>query len=72
MSPSSARVESLCATYGVPPLEALEYFLERAAIRQYEGGQSREVAESGALTDTEVWAKLWIALKVKPSQQARR
>jgi hypothetical protein len=31
------------------------YFEERAAIRQYDGHQSREKAEAGALEDLERW-----------------
>lgn len=63
MGPTSARIESLCATHGVPVLEAQEYWAERAAIRQYDGGLSRDAAESAALGDLEVWAKLWTALR---------
>jgi hypothetical protein len=67
MSPTSARIEWLAATHGVPPDEALEYFLERAAIREYEGGLSRDAAENAALGDTEVWAKLWISIHTAPA-----
>jgi hypothetical protein len=63
MSPLSNAIESLAARYGVPVLEAQEHWAERAAIREYDGGMSREAAEAAALADTELWAKLWIALK---------
>jgi hypothetical protein len=55
MSPTSARIESMAATHSVSPLDALEFFLERAAVREYCGGQSRPDAESSALDDVEQW-----------------
>lgn len=55
MSPTSARIESLASTHGVAPLDALEYYLERAAIREYDGGMSRNDAETAALADVEQW-----------------
>jgi hypothetical protein len=62
MSPISTAIESFAATHGVPVLETLEYFEERAAIREYEGGLSRQEAETAALGDLELWAKLWKAV----------
>lgn len=63
------EIESLIARHGVPALEAMEFFLERAAIREFEGGMSREDAETAAIGDLEVWAKLWISLNRAPTQQ---
>lgn len=63
MSPLSDAIERLAARYGVPVLEAQEFWAERAAIREYEGGVSREDAEQAALGDAELWAKLWVTVK---------
>jgi hypothetical protein len=63
MSPLSNSIESLAARYGVPVLEAQEHWAERAAIREHDGGMSREDAEAAALTDVEVWAKVWVSVK---------
>jgi hypothetical protein len=38
---------------GLSPLEAVEYWDERAAIRQHDGGQSQAEAESNAFADLE-------------------
>lgn len=62
MSPISEAVESLAARYGVPVLEAQEYYLERAGIRQHSGGMSESEADSAAIGDLEIWAKLWISI----------
>ena len=69
MGPLSDAIERMAARYGVPVLEAQEYWAERAAIREFEGGMSREAAESAAVGDTEVWAKLWIQLKGESGAQ---
>lgn len=63
MSPTSDQIERLAARYGVPVLEAQEFYLERAAIREYDGGLSRDAAETAALEDVEVWAKLWLSVQ---------
>lgn len=55
MSPTSALIETLAATRGVPFAEATEYFLQRLEVRKGD--------ESAAISDLEVWCKLWIALK---------
>ena len=55
MSPTSARIESLAAERGISPLDVLEFYLERAAIREYDGGLSRTDAETAALADVEQW-----------------
>lgn len=47
----SAAIEALAAERCLSPLALTEMFLERAAIRQYEGGMSREYAEREALRD---------------------
>jgi hypothetical protein len=69
MSPISNRLERLAQQYGCPELEILEFFNERAAIREYDGGLDRESAEAAAVEDTEIWAKLWIQLKGEPGPQ---
>lgn len=66
MSPTSDKIESLARKHGVNALEALEFFLERASIREFEGGLSRDEAESEALKDLEIYIPLWIALKGEP------
>jgi hypothetical protein len=58
MSPTSEHVERLAREHGVPVLSVLEFYLERAAIREFEGCQGREDAESGALGDVDMWIKL--------------
>ena len=55
MSPTSDRIESLASSHGVAPLDVLEFYLERAAIREYDGGLSRNDAETAALGDVEQW-----------------
>lgn len=52
MNPS---VESLASRYGVPPLEALEYYLDRLEVRHG--------SESDAIADLTIWARLWVAIK---------
>jgi hypothetical protein len=61
--------EQLAAKYGVPPLVVLEEFLERASIREYQGGYQRNEAEALAIEDTEQWLKLWISTKISPDSQ---
>jgi hypothetical protein len=46
-----AAVIELAEKSGVDPDELLEWWGERAAIREIDGGQSREDAERGALED---------------------
>jgi hypothetical protein len=58
VSPTSDKVERLARQSGVPVLSVLEFFLERAAIREYDGGQLRDEAEMGALEDVDMWIKL--------------
>lgn len=53
MSSVSAKLETLADRHQRNPLHILEWFLERAAIRQYEGGHSRAEAERLALADVE-------------------
>jgi len=59
MSGNSEVVERLAHQHGVPVLSVLEFFLERAAIREYDGGQMRDEAEIGAIEDVKLWIKLW-------------
>lgn len=61
MSPTSAAIERLAARHGVPPLEALEFYLVRLAIRDGD--------ESAAIADVELWARLWVNLKGEPGPQ---
>jgi hypothetical protein len=56
-------IEELAKQHGVPELELLEFFLERAAIREYDAGMTREAAETAALEDARVWAQLWKATR---------
>lgn len=51
MTPYPYELEDLARRYGVPPLHALEWFLERAAIREYDGGFDRAEAERLAMED---------------------
>jgi hypothetical protein len=55
MSPTSNRLESLAATHSKSPADVLEFWLERASIREYCGGQSRQAAELAAMADVEQW-----------------
>lgn len=71
MSPTSDAIEKLVSRHGVNALEALEYFLERAAIREYDGGMSRDEAEAEALEDLDIWARLWVQLKGDPGPQLK-
>jgi hypothetical protein len=63
VSPTSDAVERLAQQHAVPVLEAVEFYLERAAIREYEGRMTRDDAEAGALEDTRMWVKLWLYMK---------
>jgi hypothetical protein len=53
----AAHLERLAATTKRDPLDVLEFWLERASIREYDGGQPREYAERDALADVEQWLK---------------
>jgi len=46
-----AAVTELAERAGVDPDDLVEYWSERAAIREIDGGQSRDDAEQGALDD---------------------
>jgi hypothetical protein len=48
---SRETVVELAEQAGVDPDELVEWWDERAAIREVDGGQSREDAERGALED---------------------
>lgn len=52
VTPYPYELEQLARETGVSPLETLELFLERAAIREYDGGYDRAEAELLALEDT--------------------
>jgi hypothetical protein len=62
MSPTSETIELLAKRHGVSPTHALEYFLKRSAIREYDGGMTRSDAEEAALKDLEMWIQLDIRL----------
>jgi len=47
----SDELERLAAQHNRPPLDVLELFLERAAIREYDGAMSRDEAERLAVGD---------------------
>ncbi|MBA3542744.1 MAG: hypothetical protein H0T79_24215 [Deltaproteobacteria bacterium] len=49
---SREACRKLADRLGLPADEVLEYFGERAAIREFDGGQARDVAEQGAMDDT--------------------
>lgn len=51
MTPYPYELEDLARETGVSPLVVLEEFLERAAIREYEGGMLRSAAEAAAYED---------------------
>ncbi len=48
---SRSAVIELAEQAGIDPADVLEYWGERAAVREIDGGQERAVAESGALDD---------------------
>ncbi len=54
----AATVERLANAANVSPLDVLEFFLERAAIREYQGGMPRDQAEALAVQDAEIWIEL--------------
>lgn len=45
------RTEQIAAASGRSPLDVLEFWLERAAIRQYDAGMTRPAAEAAAYED---------------------
>jgi hypothetical protein len=49
------RIEQLAALNDMSALDLLEAFLERAAIREYDGSVTRAEAERGAIADLESW-----------------
>ena len=49
--PYPYELEQLARDAGISPLVVLEEFLSRAAIREYEGGMTRDVAEARAYED---------------------
>jgi hypothetical protein len=51
MTSVASRLETLAETHCVNPLHLMERFLERAAIREYDGGFSRAEAERLAVED---------------------
>jgi len=57
----SACIE-LAERAGVDPDELVEWWSECAAVREYDGGQSRQAAEQGALEDMQRLLELgpWI------------
>ena len=53
MSTVSAKLEALAELHDRDPLDLLEWFLERAAIREFDAGMTRRRAEREALQDVE-------------------
>lgn len=51
----ASELEQRAKASGRSPLDVLEFFLERAAIREYEGGVNRAAAEIAALVDVDRW-----------------
>ena len=49
--PYPYELEQLAREAGISPLVVLEEFLSRAAIREYDGGMTRDVAEARAYED---------------------
>lgn len=72
MSPTSDAIERMAERYGVPAPEMLEFFLERAAIREHDGCMSRDEADAAALEDAEIWAKLWVSTRTPQPSLKRR
>jgi hypothetical protein len=54
MSPISQAIETLAEQTGADVLDVQELFLERAAIRQYDGGMTKTDAEREAVEDCRV------------------
>ena len=48
---SRSAVIELAEHAGIDPADVLEYWSERAAVREIDGGQERVAAERGALED---------------------
>jgi len=71
MSPTSDTIEALARRHGVNALEALEFFLERAAIREHDGGMTREAAEAEALKDLDMWIQLDIRINGEVGPQLK-
>jgi hypothetical protein len=47
------EIEAMAALVGVSPAVLFEFYAERAAIREFDGGYSRADAERLAIADTE-------------------
>lgn len=58
---SRSDCEEVARHAGVPVEEVLEYWNERAAIREHEGGLSRTDAEAAALDDVRAFVALSVA-----------
>ena len=58
----------LAETAGVDPDELIEWWEERAAVREYDGGQARPEAEHDALEDMRAMLEIgpWILARKGP------
>ena len=55
MSPISDAIERLAETHKRDLLEVFEFWLERASIREYCAGMTRDAAEAAAVDDVRTW-----------------
>lgn len=68
---SRAACEEIARSAGLPVDDVLELWNERAAIREYEGGQSRADAEHAALDDVRAtFAALSLAGELRKGPRA--
>lgn len=71
MSPLSDRIESLAAEHDRDVLDLQEFWLERSAIREHDGGMTRDEAEQAASEDVEQWLN-GLASRSKAQRATRR
>jgi hypothetical protein len=67
----SPALESLARRFNLSPLEVLEFFNERAAIRQHEGNMPRGSAEEWAVEDCRAYFAMVGSKTAAISPQAR-
>ena len=63
----SATLESIARRFSQSPLVVLELFLERSAIREHEGGFTRDEAERLAIGDVEEALGLPVERAARPT-----
>ena len=51
-------VRTLARRFGVDEADLVERWSERAAVREYDGGMTREQAETAALADVRAWCNV--------------